>query len=115
MSLDTVHGRILAGGTELELDFDPHTFVFGDTLDYTIGVCRSGDEEEGCSSDRPDLLLKGGTYTYLFETDNALGTPVELFQTTSDLVGVGGGIEDLIRISGNFWTGVCLLSRATVR
>jgi hypothetical protein len=94
-SLATVHGRILAGGTELELDFDPHTFVFGDSLDYTIGVCHSGDEEEGCSSGRSDLLLKGGTYTYLFETDNALETPVELFQTTSDLVGVGGGIEDL--------------------
>jgi hypothetical protein len=94
-SSTSVTGTILDGGTTLELDFSPHTFTQGDTLDYSIGVCRTG-ELKGCVMGRPDELLEGGTYTYVFETDNATGTPVELFLTTSDLVGIGGGIEDLM-------------------
>jgi hypothetical protein len=75
-------------GTELELEFSPSAFTLSDSLDYTIGVCRTGDFE-GCRAGRPDLLLNGGTYTYLFETDglrDGVLVPFEQFETTSDLL-----------------------------
>ena len=100
-SLATVTARILAEGTELELDFTPHTFTIGDTLDYTVGVCQREGSSEKCDQGRPDLLLEGGTYTYRFETDNLLGMPIEQFVTTSDLLSPGDGIEDLFSDSQN--------------
>jgi len=93
-SLNTVTGTILPDGSKLELDFSPHTFTLGSMLDYTVGVCQTGDFE-GCMVGRPDLLLEGGTYTFDFETDSEAGIPVEQVETTSDLVVVGGGIADL--------------------
>ena len=47
---------------------------------------------------------------------SGLGVPIDLVY-----LDLGGTVvelisyEGVIRISGNFWTGVCLLSRATVR
>src|SRR5207237_3181322 len=86
-----VTGTVLADGTNLELDFTRGAFTLGDSLDYTIEVCRTGDFE-GCRIGRPDLLLEGGTYTYDFETDglrDGLLVPFEQFETTSDLLRLG--------------------------
>jgi hypothetical protein len=83
----------LCSGSSITLDFTKGTFVNGATLGYTIAVCQQNSE--GCTSGRPDLLLAGGTYTFEFETDNGSGTPVEQFQTTSQLAEAGDDIADL--------------------
>jgi hypothetical protein len=93
-SLMAVTGTVLAGGTQLQLVFSPHSFTLGSSIDYTVGVCQTGDFE-GCMGGQPDLLLEGGTYTFDFETDSQTGIPVEQIETTSDLLNVGGGIADL--------------------
>lgn len=74
-----------SGCASLVIDFTGGTpFVAGDSIDYSL--CVKGDRS--CSPIAIDNLA-GGTYTYNFETDNSDGTPVELFQTTSELTGSG--------------------------
>lgn len=80
-------------GSAIVFDFSKGAFVDGQSFDYTIGVCQRVGSE--CVQGRADLLLQGGTYTYQFETDNNAGMAIEQFQTTGDLVDVGGGIPDL--------------------
>lgn len=73
------------GCSSLVLDFTKgKSFVAGDSFDYSL--CVESDDE--CNPIAIDGLA-GGTYTYDFETDNTLNTPVELFQTTSELTGPG--------------------------
>jgi hypothetical protein len=73
------------GCSSLVLDFTKgKPFVAGDSLDYDL--CEKSYYHP-CVPITIDELA-GGTYTYNFETD-AGGTPVELFQTTSELTGPG--------------------------
>jgi Metallo-peptidase family M12B Reprolysin-like len=65
------------------LIFTGDHFVFGDRVDYTIGVCGPG--EEGHCSRLAGNQLAGGTYTYFFSDG---------FQTTSRLQSNGQSILD---------------------
>jgi hypothetical protein len=84
-------------GGSIVLDFVGGAFVLGQSLDYTIGVCRQ--EEGGCRRGAAERLLANGTYTYQFETDgvtNGAVVPFEIFQTTSSLLNIDDEIADLI-------------------
>jgi hypothetical protein len=81
----------------LVLTFAPGVFVQGQAFDFDVTVCPL----RGQCGGRADLLLEGGTYTYLFETDGLVdGTTVALekFQTTSTLIPVDG-LADLLSSS----------------
>jgi hypothetical protein len=80
-----------AGCTSLVLDFTgnpQNPFVAGKSIGYSI--CEPPGEV--CSPISVDDVA-GGIYTYNFETD-VNGTPVELFQTTSELTGPGDLVSD---------------------
>jgi hypothetical protein len=77
------------GCSSLVLDFTGGTpFVAGDSIDYSLCV----EEDNTCAPISVDDLA-GGTYTYNFETD-VDGTPVEMYQTTSELTGPGDLASD---------------------
>jgi hypothetical protein len=82
-----------AGCSDLVLDFTSGSqFIKGDSIEYTLCV----EQDDTCVPVSVDDLA-GGTYTYLFETDQQVGessVPVELFQTTSQLLGPGDLFSD---------------------
>jgi hypothetical protein len=79
--------------SSLVLDFTGGSpFIATDSIEYTLCV-RNGEECAPVSVD----ALAGGTYTYLFETDQVVddnSVPIELFQTTSELTGPGDLVSD---------------------
>jgi len=86
-------------GNTLKIDFAANTFTFHatnpDFLDYFISVCQNQDTDFGVQcilTNRPDLALAGGTYTYQFETSQQVGdtiVPDEIYVSTGDLTGGG--------------------------
>jgi hypothetical protein len=88
----TIDGCPEGTGNELVITFTNGAFTDGGALSYNVDVCENTD---GCiSTNRPDLALDGGTYAYQFQTDDAMGDPIEQFLTTSDLTGGGDLFSD---------------------